>query len=221
MRQQSDIVALLKSTELFCGLPSCAQFPYFIAQYKKGQRVHDCPNGEKMLGIVLTGELQVLSPVIDGNEVMLKKLYAKDMFGVCNLFAQSELPSLLYCVCETEVLYIPKRQIVEWMEDNHNMLFAFLKFYNERILFLQRKIEQLNTHSARARLCEHILDQAQNGTYVKKGSHESLYLSLGISRASFYRELSKLKTQSFVHVEKRAIHIKDKKALLEYAYAKQ
>ena len=110
-------------------------------EFRKGQQVSDMLEGKPYLGIVTEGKLMVYSLAYDGNEQSLSILTKGDCFGICNIFAQSPMPTYLKCKTTVSVVYIEKEQFIQLMRENSEIAINYAALCNQKILFLTDKIE--------------------------------------------------------------------------------
>ncbi len=162
----------------------------FYAQYGKGRIVEDRRDDEACVVLVGSGQVEVFSVSLDGNEVLLSVLSQGDMFGICNLFEQDELRTVLQCKTDCELLFIPKTALKAAILEFPEAMSEYAGLCNRKIQFLIRRIEQLSLNSARAKLAGYLLSQSAEAALALPGTKESLSLMLGISRAALYRELA-------------------------------
>ncbi len=215
MRPTDDVLVCLRRIPLFADLPERTIFDYTIVRCSKGQWIDDGPGGRRMLGVILMGEVEVLSHAAVGGELLLNRLHPLDMFGICNLFVPDSLPTALRCLCDTEVLFINKEEIIRWLTENTEMMKRFLRFYNERIFFLQHTLEILSITTPGERLAAFLLREMDGeGVFRFPQGHERVYSSLGISRASYFRELRRLKEAGLITLGERRMRVMDANALM-------
>lgn len=181
-----------------------------VRSFRPKQIVSDKPGGVSSVGLVVSGQVMVYSVAIDGKEVQLNSLSPGECFGICNLLITTELKTVLQCVEETSILYIPKTTLLSCMKSDAKLSLRFASLCNTKIQFLLHRIELLTMQSCRARLAAHLLEwQNEEGIVHLIGSRDDLACRLGMSRAALFRELSALQSMKVVAVEGNVIAIKD------------
>lgn len=165
--------------------------------------------------LVVKGKIEVYSIAMDGKEVLLSLLKEGDCFGISNLFlADTELPTVLMCATDAEVLLIPKHLLIEAMKANGELAIRYATVYNEKIQFLLQKIESLTMQSGKCKVAEYLLSHTnERDIAVLEHSKEHLASALGISRASLFRELSYFQNEDIISQEREGIRINNRSRL--------
>lgn len=179
-----------------------------------GQIISDRQEGRTCVGLVASGMVDVFSVAMDGRDVLLNTLKIGDCFGICNLFSQEELETVLRCKTDTSLIFIPKSQLIAAMERNSTFALKYASFCNQKIQFLIRRIELLTIQSCRGKVIEYLLSNKDTSGLVVPGcSRDDLARRLGVSRAALFREFSTLSAQGLLALKKGAILILDQKGL--------
>ncbi len=184
-------------------------------QYGKGKLVED-RSGEKACAVLVeSGAVDVFSVALDGNEVLLSTLSEGDMFGICNLFEEDELRTVLQCKTDCALLSVSKTVLRDAILKHPEAMAEYASLCNRKIQFLIRRIEQLSLNSARMKLVEHLLSQSSSEGVecLRPATKESLSLMLGVSRAALYRELASLQELGAIRSEGSRIIIMDREIL--------
>lgn len=191
-----------------------------VKNCRRGQIISDRQRGQAILGLIAKGNVDVYSIAMDGREILLSQLSQGDCFGIVNLFTDTELPTVLKCRSDTTLLVIPKARLQEAMAENRELALRYAGLCNRKMQFLIRKIEFLTMQSGRKKLIQYLLTQPEKtGTAVRLwGSKDELASLLGISRASLFRELSKLQESGLIGQESGAIEIRDREGLERILY---
>ncbi|SET50320.1 Crp/Fnr family transcriptional regulator [Lacrimispora sphenoides] len=217
MTQRKKDLEFLKTTELFQGM-NVGGMEYGMCNLKKGSLVSNRYQGEKSIGIVVTGEITVSSFTPDGKELTLRQIYPKDCFGICTVLTQAEMPNTLQCMCPTTVLYIKKSELLKVLKRDPELMLHIMTIFNKKILFLQKKVEMLNTTSAKARLADYLVSHANsNGVVSLRTGKTGLCSCLGISRATLYRELDNFRISQAIEYTEQKIVIRDVSHLRQFS----
>lgn len=186
----------------------------------KGRLISDRQEGKSHVVLVVKGKIEVYSIALDGKEVLLSLLKAGDCFGISNLFlADTELPTVLMCATDAEVLLIPKDLLIEAMKANGELAIRYATVYNEKIQFLLQKIESLTMQSGKCKVAEYLLSHTdEHNIAVLEHSKEHLASVLGISRASLFRELSYFQNEDIITQDRDGIRINDRQRLESILY---
>lgn len=217
MTQCEKKLRFLRSTDLFKGING-KELKFTECCLKKGAAVGNRCLGEKAIGIVRQGEISVTSVTADGRELAMKTLYPGDVFGICTIFTEADMPNDLACQCFTIVYYITKSELLKLFGREPQLMMHFMKIYNQKILFLQKKIEMLNTSSVKVRLADYLIAHANSrGEVFLTAGKTGLCSCLGVSRASLYRELDKFRLAQALDYTENKITIKDLSQLRHFS----
>lgn len=214
-----DFEEIIAQSPMFCdcGLDASAFMP---RSYRRGQIVSDRPEGHASAGLIAVGAIDVYSIALDGSEIKLNALGAGEAFGICNLFAKSDLDTVLKCRKDATVLFITKERLIEALVGRPEAMVRYARLCNEKIQFLISRIELLTMQSCRAKLLEYLITRADaSGRLALTSSKEQLAKELGVGRASLFRELSQLQGEGLIATEGATIVVLDRKALEARLYA--
>lgn len=177
-----------------------------IKKLRKGQIIVDYIDGEEYVGIVQVGEIDVYSVALDGKTVKLTTLVSEDVFGICNLFYQSDLTTVLKAKEKSIVYMIPKTYVRACVMKDEAILNQYLNLCNRKIQFLIHRIEELTMQSPRNRLLDYLTAHCETDGRVRlQCTREELAGHLGISRATLFREIAALKKENYITT--KSVHI--------------
>lgn len=187
--------------------------------YQKGKLISDRPGGRPAVGVLVKGLVDVYSVSLDGREVKLSVLGKGDCFGICNLFAASDMKTVLKCQTDAEILFIPKDTLVGVMKGRPELAMRYAELCSRKIQFLIQRIELLTIHSCRGKVMEYLLTQAdEEGLVQIPVSKEDLAKLLGVSRAALFRELAQLQNQGLIRTGGASITILNRVELERFLY---
>lgn len=211
--------AIIDRSPMFadCGLDADS---FHTRDFRRGQLVSDRQDGRACVGLIATGAIDVYSVAMDGSEIRLSQLAAGDAFGICNLFAASDLETVLKCREDATVLFAPKDALLAALSARPEALMRYARLCNEKIQFLIRRIELLTMQSCRGKLLEYLIArQDPAGVVALSTSKEQLAKELGVGRASLFRELSQLQAEGLIRSSGAHIHVLNRRALERRLYA--
>ena len=167
-----------------------------------------------MLGVVLEGELQILSADPDTN-VVLRTLCKAQVFGAASLFSNEEASlSRLVAATDVTLLFFERETIRRLLAADPAFLDAYLAFLAGRVRFLNAKIRCFTAGSADRRLALWLAEQPE-GTPFPVSSLTTLADTLNIGRASLYRALDKLEAEGLITRNGREITVPHTETLLQ------
>ncbi len=195
----------LESSELFNGIKA-NPLNFTLVSYEKGKMLSNICDGTIVL--IAKGFVDVYSSSLSGDEVYLSTLSVGDCVGVGNVFIDNKLSTDIVCDTDVEIVLISRDVLYSVMKQDFELVQKFLKVYNKKIQFLLDRIESLTIQSARVKVAIYLLkNQSENKIELEK--REKIASFLGISRATFFRELSFLKKNNVIITDKRFLYIKD------------
>lgn len=170
-----------------------------------GEEIPFETKGEHRMGIVLSGQLQVLS---GGKERLpLNRLNPGDLFGVSSLFGEEAVETRILCTRPGRVLFLEEGRLEPLLEDPllRRNLIAFL---TGRIRFLNRKIAFYTAPAATGKLARYLAQhQNEEGRVLIPRGFSELARSLNLGRASLYRALGSLEEGGAITKEGKEIRI--------------
>ena len=187
--------------------------PFSIAEYANGSRVSDTYNGEPSIGLVVLGSVNVYSVSADGFRVCLTTHNVGDCFGVAAIFTGEGPNTVLECSQKTTIAYLSHANFINMLDSHPYLLKAYSLLLNQKIAFLTEKIEFLTMPSCRARLASYLLKNQDNGALDLTISKEQLAQTIGVSRASLFRELGRMSEEGVISVRGRHIDLLNKENL--------
>ncbi len=187
------------------------QVPCQTVTYSKGQYIYDNYRFKKEIGIIIKGKIEVQKNLPTGKKIIMNKLKAGDIFGIAALFNDQicYVTSLLSST-ETKILFIGEDGLLELFKLDQQLLKNYLSYVNQRIQFLNQRIECFTHEQVKDRLVEFFnqLRAQQGNTPIISLSLNKSELAdyLGISRASLYRILNQLKDEGYLRAEGKKIY---------------
>lgn len=172
------------------------------------------PHFGEMLGVVLCGKLRILS-ADQSRSVVLRSIAKADIFGAASLFGDRRVPlSRLKATSACELLFLDHDAVNSLLRADADFMDAYLRLLANRIDFLNAKIRAFTAGSAERRLALWLADHAVSGT-VCDVNFMMLADILDIGRASLYRALDKLESESLITRSGRDISIPHAEYLLQ------
>ena len=140
---------------------------------------------KRKIGFVISGECEVCRYKHDGGCIPLNTLVRGDSFGISTIFSDKSFPTVIYAKKRSEIFFIDADELLCLIERFPAVALNIIKFQNDRIAFLNNKIETFSAGTAEERLACFLL------TECKKNDSNTISLNrkktseiLGIGRAS-------------------------------------
>lgn len=123
-----------------------------VRKRHKGQIISDRQKGQEILGLAVSGRMDVYSIALGRREILLSQLKRGDCFGVINLSTNTELPTILGCYSDTMLSMILRSKLIEVMEVSGPLATYYADICNWKMQFLVRRTESLTMRLGRERL---------------------------------------------------------------------
>ena len=212
MATQNDLEQALQKNKL---LSQCKpdELLFSLVEYTSGSRVSTTYNGEASIGLVVSGRVNVYSVGVDGFRICLTTHNAGDCFGVAAIFTGEGPNTVLECSGKTVVAYLSHSNFINMLDSHPYLLKAYSLLLNQKIAFLTEKIEFLTMPSCRARLASYLLKNEVSNALDLAISKEQLAQIIGVSRASLFRELSRMSHEGLISIKGKHIDLLNKEKL--------
>lgn len=211
-----EYFAVLFRSPLFAGIDA-ADVPGLLVclqvkavAYKKGQTVFAEGDPSGMVGIVLSGGVQVAKEDYYGNRSILAQMEPGDMFGESFACAGvAELPVSVSAVEDTRVLLIDCQRITTSCSNacgfHNQMIRNLLRIVAQNNLRMNQKLEILQQRTTREKLMTYLLMHAKrqgSSRFTIPFDRQALADYLGVERSAMSAEISKLRAEGVLESEK-------------------
>ncbi len=171
------------------------------ASYAKGETIFWEGEAARLVGVVLSGGVQVVRDDYYGNRSVLSILQPGEAFGEAfSCAGLDRLPVSVTAVRDSEVLLLDCRRILTVCSQAchfHSLLIEnLLRGLAEKNLAFMRKVRYMSQKTTRDKLLAYISDQAKgqgSGEFHIPCDRQTLADYLGVERSAMSAELSKLK----------------------------
>ena len=169
--------------------------------YEKGRTVFLEGDPALWVGVVLTGEVQILREDLDGNRSILAAAGPGQLFGEVFACAQLDrLPVTVIASADSRILQLACRRIIETCSQScifHSQLIHnLLKIVARKNLMLNQKIDFISRRTTREKLMAYLTAQAKaadSRIFSIPYNRQELADYLGVERSAMSAELGKLK----------------------------
>ena len=181
--------------------------------YKKEQNILSNTKNAGTVGIVVSGEAQLVHYDYNGNRTILAEYVEGDVFGdIFSNIGNGEIS--VQAKIDSEIMFLDSEHIINRCKKNcpyHNTIIQnMIQILSKRIYDQNERIEILTKRTIRDKLLKYFNSQ------TKKTSSRVIYLPftytdladyLGIDRAAMMRELKNLKDEGFITTKGKMIRI--------------
>ena len=188
--------------------------------YEKGRTVFLEGDPALWVGVVLTGEVQILRVDLDGNRSTLAAAGPGQLFGEVFACAQLDrLPVTVIASADSRILQLACRRIIETCSQScifHSQLIHnLLKIVARKNLMLNQKIDFISRRTTREKLMAYLTAQAKaadSRIFSIPYNRQELADYLGVERSAMSAELGKLKKEGTIDFHRNHFTLKGKTA---------
>ena len=177
--------------------------------------IYDRTHYHKSLGIILKGKAEVTKD-INGKKIKMSILESGDIFGAAAIFNDNdEYQTCIKAVNDCEILIISQEMLLKLFKENFSIAENYIRYLSGRIIFLNKKMENVAENSASIKLIKYLLDKAEYDSLKQVWeinldvNYKELAALLNMGRASLYREMDALTDKGIILKENRKIRITD------------
>lgn len=205
----NNFIEILTECRLFLGVDRdnlCKMIGCLGAKTKKftkDQFILSEGNEAKHVGVVLSGEAQIIRTDLFGNRTILARVVPSQLFG--ESFACADMKSIPINVVATsdcEVMLIDAKRITQTCngacEFHSKMIYNLLKVVAEKNIIFHEKIEITSKRTTREKLMTYLQIQAKkegNSTFDIPFARQDLADYLEVERSGLSMEISKLRKE--------------------------
>ena len=180
-----------------------------VLPISKGEPVFLEGSPAQLVGVVLSGSVQVVQDDYYGNRSVLSILQPGDSFGEAFSCAGLEkLPVSVYAVKDGEVLLLDCRRILTLCSHTcrfHSLLIQnLLQGLAQKNLSFTQKVRYMSQKTTKDKLMTYLLDQAkqqESSEFVIPCDRQTLADYLGVERSAMSAELGKLKRAGWLETK--------------------
>ena len=187
------------------------------AAYKSGQVIHDFGQDSGNIGILCSGRASLVRLNVNGTRTILETLGPDNLFGEQLAFSDGKTDCLYVC-CEADctVLFLNYDDITKRCANacrcHSRLVENLLELISKKTLRLSQRIEVLSQRSIREKLlaCFRLLAiEAESPAFTLPFNTSELADYICADRSAMLRELSKMKQEGLVWVQRRQIRLPD------------
>lgn len=177
-----------------------------VRQIPKGGYVFSEGDPARLVGVVLSGTVQIVRDDYYGRRSILAQAEAAELVGEVFACAHVDvLPVSALCVKDCRVLMLDCRRMLTVCTNAcgfHNMLVKnMLRIVSEKNVLLSQKIRYMSQKTTRQKLMDYLMDQAKlqgKPEFTIPYDRQALADFLGVERSAMSAELGKLKKAGIV-----------------------
>jgi len=186
---------------------------YKINYYSKGQIIANEGDICNSIGIVLKGSTEVQKIFASGKTITVSRLNIGEIFGEVVIFSKVNFyPSTIVSSDTSQIMFISKDDIIKMCISDKIILKNFMEILSNKILTLDKKLENISYQTLRQKIGSMILDEYKKQKNLKiktPYSRKEMAEQLGVPRPSLSRELLNMKSEGLIDFDRNYITILD------------
>lgn len=187
-----------------------------VVDARKGEYIFSEGEAAKYVGIVLTGEAQIVRNDFFGNRTIVAAIMPGELFGESFACAEvEELPVSVAASENSEIMLIDCKRIITTCSSScrfHNMIIHnLLQVLANKNLAFNKKIEITSKRTTRDKLMTYLLSQAKihgSSSFEIPFDRQELADYLGVERSAMSKEISKMKDDGLIECERSWFKVK-------------
>ena len=223
--------AATEARELLGGVPSLAALSPDDLQdlaasarrrvYARGQVIFHRDDPGDSLHIIVNGEVRIMLPSPEGEEMTLARLGPGDFFGDLCLFDGGPRSATAIAVEATETTVVERDRFIQWLQSHPAAAIAILAAVASRLRAADELVGALAFLDVHSRLARKLLDlagPAAEGSQVElRLSQDELASMVGVTRESVNKHLRFFKKRGAIDVSRRRILLRSLTYLRRFA----
>lgn len=183
----------------------------YTKSFAKGEIIYHQGDIADSFYYIKKGKATVFMISPDGMEKTLNTAAKGELIGEGAFFDHKPRVSSAKAVTASELTIIDKKILLDLIQKNPPIAFELLEILATRIRLLTTQLDSMTFMQADARIAKLLLDDMVDGKVSL--THEEIALTVGVSRITVTKTLSRLSSQGILVTHYRGIKILDKSAL--------
>ena len=177
-----------------------------VRKYAKDEIIYLQGDTAQSFCYIKKGSVKVYMNSVDGNEKTLNTARHGEIIGEGAFFDKK--PKAL---TNTEVIMIDKKRLTDIIAQHPTLAFELLEILANRIRLLSSQLDSMTFMQADARIAGFLLESEHNG--IVAITHEEIANTVGVSRVTVSKTLSRFAKSGYISTEYRRILIKSREGL--------
>lgn len=183
----------------------------YTKSFAKGEIIYHQGDIADSFYYIKKGKATVFMISPDGMEKTLNTAAKGELIGEGAFFDHKPRVSSAKAVTASELTIIDKKILLDLIQKNPPIAFELLEILATRIRLLTTQLDSMTFMQADARIAKLLLDDMVDGKVSL--THEEIALTVGVSRITVTKALSRLSSQGILATHYRGIKILDKAGL--------
>jgi CRP-like cAMP-binding protein len=188
---------------------------YRTATFQKNEVIFSPNQPADMLGIILSGTVDIQKVFPSGKLVMITRKTACDLFAEPSIFSRAtHYPNQVSACKPCRIMLIHKNEVLKLLRRDETIMSNFLKSVSDSMLLLKHKIGILSLNSIQAKIAAFLFhalnhtDDHNNVNLITLPFSKTAWAEyMNVSRTSLARELKKMALAQIITVNQKKIKI--------------
>lgn len=182
-----------------------------IRKYAKDEIIYLQGDTAQSFCYIKKGSVKVYMNSVDGNEKTLNTARHGEIIGEGAFFDKKPRVSSAKALTNTEVIMIDKKRLTDIIAQHPTLAFELLEILANRIRLLSSQLDSMTFMQADARIAGLLLESEHDG--IVAITHEEIANTVGVSRVTVSKTLSRFAKSGYISTEYRRILIKSRESL--------
>ena len=165
-----------------------------VRHFGSGEQIFAANESAEFLPIVRSGKVKMVHNLADGKEVIVGIFGNGEMFAVPPVFDGLKYPASAFAMEQTELLILPRTQVLDLIRDSHEFAFALISWTCEMLREKTATIQNMARSSPEHRIAAVLLRLI--------GDESELPAKIALRRQDI-AEMSNLTTETTIRAAKR------------------
>ena len=185
--------------------------PDKLESYQKDNTIYCEGNNSKHIYHILNGEVKTFKITPDGKELITGMFKEKDFFGYSSLLNKSIHNDYAVCINNCNIYKIIKDDIVNLIEENHQLAFEFIERLSENVQEVKDQLLYMAYGSVRKKTATTLINLAKKSKIENeiKVSRSDLASITGIAKETLIRTLTDFKEEKLISTSRNVVKILD------------
>ena len=180
---------------------------------KTGQGIFDMYKDEEIIGIIIKGNLKIISNTENGNEILIENLEENDIFSTTLSFSSASVSDVI-AIEDSEVIIISLSydEILKYKDNSKKYYNLFIKnlfiIFSQKLKERNERLQIISKKTIRNKLLEYfdiMYKKNLSRNIYLPGTYISFAAYLATDRSALSRELKNLKDEGFILINGKRI----------------
>lgn len=186
-------------------------------RFKENETIFLAGNKAEFVGIVLSGQVQVVKEDFYGNKNIVASIEKGQLFGEAFACADLKiLPVSVFSAEDSEIILIDYRKIITTCSNtcsfHSKLIYNMLRIVANKNIILSQKIEFISKRTTKEKLLAYLSSEAKkagSNSFSIPFSRQELADFLSVDRSAMSAELCKLRDSGVIEFNKNKFVLKD------------